>query len=327
MPTRLERIIAIKAEIDRGRHPTVVKLCEMFEIKQRTLHEDLRLMREQMGMDIKYDRFKDGYYNARPGQELPTFDLSTGEVFALTLAKDILIEYTGTPFLPILQGALEKIRERLPQNVRVDMKDIAAAVDFGKMPSAVFSRKMFMDIHSACDKHLKVKIEYLSAYKGEHTERTIHAYRLLNHQNSWYVVAFCELRQDKRLFALHRIKHYEITDLTFPAVDVAQLEEWLNSPFFIEHREKELEVTIRFGAISSRYIKERHWHPSQSIEDNLDGGCTMSFKTTSLDEVKRWVLAYGCDAEVLKPDSLRQSVVTELESSLEKYTRSCPKAT
>jgi len=53
----------------------------------------------------------------------------------------------------------------------------------------------------------------------------------------------------------------------------------------------------------------------------------MSFKTTSLDEVKRWLLSYGCDAEVLEPDSLRQSVVTELESSLEKYRRSCPKAT
>ncbi len=67
MTTRLERIIAIKAEIDRGRLPTVGKLCEMLEIKERTLYEDLRLMREQMGMDIRYDRFKEGYYNASPG--------------------------------------------------------------------------------------------------------------------------------------------------------------------------------------------------------------------------------------------------------------------
>jgi hypothetical protein len=34
--------------------------------------------------------------NTNPSKRLPTFDLTAGEVFALTLAKEMLAEYTGT---------------------------------------------------------------------------------------------------------------------------------------------------------------------------------------------------------------------------------------
>ena len=82
MPTRLERLVAIRHEIDSGRYPDVQKLCEMFEIQPRTLHQDLRMMREMMGMKIKHDRFRNGYYNEDPSKKLPTFDLTVGRYCA-----------------------------------------------------------------------------------------------------------------------------------------------------------------------------------------------------------------------------------------------------
>ncbi|MGH9549086.1 MAG: hypothetical protein ACRD3W_06925, partial [Terriglobales bacterium] len=83
MPTRLERLIGIQSEIDRGRYPDVQKLCSMFEIQPRTLHDDIRLIREMLGLEIIYDRFHNGYKNANPTKKLPMFDLTVGEVFAL----------------------------------------------------------------------------------------------------------------------------------------------------------------------------------------------------------------------------------------------------
>lgn len=321
MPTRLERLVAIKHELDRGRYPDVQTLCDKFEIKERTLHEDLRLMREQMGMEIKFDRFKNGYYNASPEKTLPTFDLTVGEVFALTMAKDLLVQYTGTPFEPILQDALEKIQKRLPEKVQVNMDDVAAAVEFGHMPAPQFSRKMFMDLHTACETHHQVQLDYLSAYKNEYTTRVVNPHKLLAHQNSWYLVAYCNLRNDLRLFALHRIKNYEPKEETFVPVDLEKLDGWLKSPLFIEHRDTEAKVAIRFNSNATTYVKERNWHPSQTIVDHEDGSCTLSFNATSMDEVKRWVLTYGADAEVLEPETLRKEMEREAITMLERYRR------
>jgi hypothetical protein len=60
MPTRLERLVCIKQEIDRGGYPDVQKLCAMFEIQPRTLHEDIRMMREMMGLEIRHDKYHNG---------------------------------------------------------------------------------------------------------------------------------------------------------------------------------------------------------------------------------------------------------------------------
>ena len=47
--------------------------------------------------------------------------------------------------------------------------------------------------------------------------------------------------------------------------------------------------------------KEKFWHPSQQVTDHADGSCTLSFKATGIDEVKRWVLTYGGTREVAPP--------------------------
>jgi predicted DNA-binding transcriptional regulator YafY len=272
-----------------------------------------------MGLEIKHDRVRNGYYNADPSQQLPAFDLTVGEVFALTLAKEMLSEYTGTPFQAILQDALEKIQQRLPEKVLVEVGDVEGAVFFGRVPAIPFSRKMFLDLYHACANNEKVKIEYFSAYKGEFTTRTVDPYRVLAHQNTWYLVAFCNLRQDLRLFALHRIQHHELIGDKFEPMDNAKLDDWLKSPLFIEHQEQEFTVSIKFEPRAARYVKEKIWHPSQDVVDHKDGSCTLTFTTAGIDEVKRWLLAYGPEAEVLGPPSLRSSVASDLKRAAEKY--------
>jgi predicted DNA-binding transcriptional regulator YafY len=122
-----------------------------------------------MGLEIRHDKFHNGYVNANPTKKLPTFDLTASEVLALTLAKEMLAEYTGTPFHPILRSALEKIQERLPARVQLEVGDVEAAVEFGRMPMLPFSKKVFLDLHKACEKRLQVQLEYRSASKGELT--------------------------------------------------------------------------------------------------------------------------------------------------------------
>jgi predicted DNA-binding transcriptional regulator YafY len=178
---------------------------------------------------------------------------------------------------------------------------------------------MFMDLHIACQKHNKLELEYHSASKDETTQRVVEPYRLLCNRSMWYLVAFCDMRKDLRLFSLHRIRDYKLTAETFEPMPQHRLEEWLQSPLFLEHQHAGVEVAIRFDPSAARYVKEKKWHQTEKLELHKDGSCTLEFVAPSLDEVRRWVLTFGAEAEVLKPAELRSLVAADLKKALFKY--------
>ncbi len=319
MPTRLERIMIMDGEIRKGYFPNVQKFCEMFEVKKRTVLEDIKVMKEGLGLEIAYDRFHAGYYNANPKKELPSFQLTEGEIFALTLGKEMLSQYTGTSFEPILRSALDKIRERLPDRIDVDLDDVRSLIRFNAGPVIPISRKLFLELNQSCEKTKSVQLEYYSASKDETTARKVDPYRLLEYRSTWYLVAYCHLRKDMRLFAIHRIKEYTLTEDKFAARDTAEIDRWLDSAFQLEHGNAEYRVKIRFAPAAARYVRERQWHHTQELTDCQDGGCVLSFTTQSLEEAKRWVLTYGSEAEVLEPPEFRTIMETEIRAAARLY--------
>ena len=130
-----------------------------------------------------------------------------------------------------------------------------------------------------------------------------------------------QIEKRRRHFALHRIKDYSITNDGFVPTDAETLEKWLASAFPISHQHEPVDVSIKFDAHAARYIKEKIWHPTQTIANESDGSCTLSMKCTDLDEVKRWILTYGAEAEVLSPEPLRTAVKQELTKALAKYAQ------
>ena len=316
---RLERVIRMAEEINKGRYPTVQRFCDEFEVQERTVYEDVRYLKERMGMKIVYDRFRRGYYNADPRARLPEFELTEGEVFALTLGKEILAQYTGTAFEPVLRTAIEKIWKRLPDRVKIDVDDIRCMVKFNPGAVVPLDRKLFMNLNRACEKNIPVDIGYLGARRGELTGRRIDPYLLLEHRSTWYVVAYCRLRKAIRTFALHRIQEWNLCDERFHPQEGFDVNEWAQSGFLIEHGDPEQTVKIRFRPLAARYIVERRWHKSQKLHRHEDGSCTLELLTHNLDELKRWLLTYGPDAEVLEPPALRDMVREALQEAIACY--------
>lgn len=319
MSTRLERVCRIDAEIRRGTYPSVKKLCDMFEVQERTLYDDIRFLKDRMGQDIEFDRSKAGYFNKNPEKTLPSFELTNAEVFALTIGKDMLSAYTGTSFEPILKSALEKIYQRLPGKVEVNIEELRSMIRFKPNPLTPVNRKAFLDLNRACEKNLPTELKYYAPSTDEVTERTIYPHRLVEHQGLWYVVGFCTLRQALRKFALHRIQHYHLLDARFEPIPDQEIDNWLAGAFMIEHREAEQLVKVKFAPRAANYVRERVWHNTQTIDEHTDGSCTLSMQSPSLDEVARWVLSYGAEAEVLAPPQLRERMRSTLVRALEKY--------
>ena len=82
--------------------------------------------------------------------------------------------------------------------------------NFLKLETPV-KEKMYIIMKRAIVNKNKVKIKFFSINSGL-TERIIHPAELFNYLDKWYIAAFCELRQEIRLFKLDDIKDYIVLE-------------------------------------------------------------------------------------------------------------------
>jgi predicted DNA-binding transcriptional regulator YafY len=80
-------------------------------------------------------------------------------------------------------------------------------------------------------------------------------------------------------------------------------------------------VEVKFLPTVGRYVLESSWHPSQQLDRQKDGSVVARFRLDDTREIKSWILGFGKHAFVLSPESLRQEIVGELQSLLDRYRR------
>ena len=60
-------------------------------------------------------------------------------------------------------------------------------------------------------------------------------------------------------------------------------------------------IVIAFEPRMAKYVKERIWHPSQTIEDQTDGSVVLTLTVSNDWALRSWVLGFGPLARVLAP--------------------------
>jgi len=110
-----------------------------------------------------------------------------------------------------------------------------------------------------------------------------------------------------RTFAVERIQSAKLTNRRLEIPPDFDFDEFQKTAFNVIWGEPQ-EVEIRFSAFQAPYIRERAWHPSQQIENESAGSIILTLHVADLDEVKRWLIGFGADADVVKPQELRNEI-------------------
>jgi predicted DNA-binding transcriptional regulator YafY len=79
-------------------------------------------------------------------------------------------------------------------------------------------------------------------------------------------------------------------------------------------------VKVRISPGWARWVGEKIWHESQKVTKLPDGSLEITFRVAGLDEIKRWVLSFGPEAAVLKPENLKEMVRKDLSRNLAQYS-------
>jgi predicted DNA-binding transcriptional regulator YafY len=142
---------------------------------------------------------------------------------------------------------------------------------------------------------------------------------------SLYMIGWCRLRRDIRVFALQRFVAATLTDEPFTPRAGARSKAALRGAFRVWRDENIQKVRIRYAAKVSPEIRERVWGPGQRIDEEDPtpptggGGVALTLEVAGLAEIERWVLGYGGAAEVLEPATLRQAVTEKSGAAAARY--------
>ncbi len=315
----IERVQWIDERLHADRSLTAADVARRFEVSARTVYRDLEFMRDRMHAPIVFDAERSTYLLTDKTYRLPLAEFSAGEVVALLFAERVSRQYRGTPYEDDVRSAFARIAERLPGEIDVDSGrlDEMLALDLGPVP--IPDPVIFRTIVQALLARRRLLVRYHSLTSNKRRERRIEPYKVFNLRGTWYLAAFDHPRQEVRDFALHRVEAATPLDETYAIDPKWTFTAYARDSFGIEKGGAPVRVAIRFAPRQARWIRECHWHATARVQEQMDGSCVLHLCVSGLDEVRRWVMQFGAEAEVLKPAKLRKEVARELERASHAY--------
>jgi predicted DNA-binding transcriptional regulator YafY len=237
---------------------------------------------------------------------------------ALYFARSLVRPLAGTPIHDSLEAAFQKIARILPSETKTMLGQLDQSFVSRSGPYKDYRRhRELLDLVSRAQQKRRVlKVRYRSFARRETTERRIAPYRLCYFRGGLYLIGHDDRRGEVRIFALERIQKAELTAERFQVPRSFDFEAYMESALGI-FRGPETNVRIAFHGSSAHAVAERQWHPSQRIETRRNGTVVLSLRVADTLELRRWILSFGSEAEVLEPLSLRDEIRDEVQTLLD----------
>ena len=320
----LERIAALDRAVRAGEYPNAGTIARLMEVSPRTVQRDVEFLRDRLGAPLEFDAARNGYAYRDPTFRLPFLTLTEGELVALFLAERVLQQYRGTPYAADLARAFRKVTLGLAGRVTIDLGHMDRVRSFRTSAPAELDPGTFLHLDAAIAGRRRLALRYYSASRNEESAREVDPYHLASVDGQWYLVGYCHLRGDVRMFAPGRIRALEESGATFEPPADFRIDDYLARSFAVLRggEGEEYRVRLHFTGEAVRYVRERTWHPSQAVEAAPGGGLILSLTVGHLREVERFALSWGRDCRVLEPPELRDRVARAIAEAHKFYLHS-----
>jgi len=307
----LERIYSFHSRIRSGRFPNANDLAEEFEVSPATAHRDIAYLRDRLLAPIKFDQRKNGYFYETEDFRLP-FEDSPRIILFLGMLSSMASE-TGLETLP----ELKKLQKKLSSMVLIRREHIEDLIHCEWVEVQPVDNTVFDAVISGLLEGMQLEIEYSKQSDQPGTQRCIDPLKLINYQGRWYLLAWCGLRREKRIFHLSRISKILATNQpiahTLDADDT-----YLTKVFGIFKGKIRFTATIALTGRAAEIVRQQHWHPDQQIEATANG-ILLRLPVADDRELIMKVLQFGEEAQVLAPETLRTKIKEKIACMAQHY--------
>ena len=275
------------------------QLAERFEVSVRTIYRDVDAL-SAAGIPVYAQKGKGGGIRLMDQFVLDRALLSRSQQDEILFALQAIRA----------TGGGEEALSRLSALFRRDGGDWLE-VDFTDWGSGAAERENFGLIKRAILARRPLSFTYYSS-AGEKSRRTVEPARLVFKGGSWYLSAFCRMRQDWRIFRLVRMEDLVLEEGSCPP---RRPPEQLEAPMPGDYRGVDLRLCF---APSAAWRVRDYFHPRE-ITREADGCLLVACNFPEDQWLLSFLLSFGSQLEVLSPVYWRDLLAGEIKKSLQVY--------
>jgi proteasome accessory factor B len=302
-------------------HPegaTVDAVAGFVAMSRRTVYRDLQALEGEIGIPLWSEGGKWGIVE---GAFLPPLRLTLDEAVAFFFAARLTAQFADR-YDPDIGAAFQKLAEILPPLVARHLErtvDVLAS----RPPDERLTRNLRLLARAWADRRV-VELTYDAATysPGRPPRRSrVHPYLLEASATTraLYLIGFDESRGAVRTFKLQRILELSVSPDTFESPDPAYVQEGLDRAWGVITDQEEVEVELRFDAAIASLVTETTWHPTEQVTREADGAVLWRARVPGTLEIRRWILQWGAQVEVLAPPELRDEVAETYRKAAARY--------
>ena len=282
---------------------------------KRTLERDIKFLRDEFGVQIKFSRLHGTYSMESANSFLVYLKLTRDEVSAVSTGLAI-----ASHFLPHLKdasgSAWDKFSACVPETL-LERGRILAKSTTVSLPVPSTDPAPFENILDAIQDKRTLRVSYKSPLRDRSKRYTISPWQICFRGHAWYVSLYDHGSKEARSFRISRIKG--ITFANEKYVPPEKNEEEMESSYvwYVESGKPKYDVRVHIAKELAVPVSETKWHATQRIIKNDDGSIEFCAKVPKLEEVAWWVLASSPYATAVEPKALKK-IVRDLASQVKK---------
>jgi predicted DNA-binding transcriptional regulator YafY len=317
--SKIVLLVRLLNAIDQGNHSFEGLKDRIAEGGKRPSTRSLRrylAILTDAGFPLYFDRAANAYRFAG-GYSLKRLDLSSGELFGLVALRSLGASIGGT-----IGASIDEVAEKLVGTAgRGAQAQVEAASPVAFRLSEIRldeqGERAFALLSSAERASRSVRFTYLDK-EGKSSSRMVDPYGFIINAGRVYCVAYDHNRRDKRTFAVDSVSEPVMLARTFVRPNGFNVEAYAAASISgVLHSDETTVVRVRFAprvakaAIAARIVADRE------IERFEDGSAEIAYSVADVDELVRWVLGWGTQAEIVEPPSVRNriaSLATEISA-------------
>ena len=290
---------------------TAGELAERFEVSMRTIYRDVETL-SMAGIPVYAKKGKNGGISLTEQFVLDKMLVSRREQQEILAALASLRE----------TGAQESggVLEKLGDFFRAEPESWVA-IDFSDWSGT--RKELFEQIRQAVLGRYVIQFDYYGQY-GNMSSRTAEPVQLLFKDYTWYLRAFCRVRQEMRLFKVVRMKRIRVLEETFvPGTRIkAFAQEYGRGPSenerLMEANMETCQITVQIHGKEAYRVYDRF--EEEQISVLPDGNFEICMECSVVDDwIYGLILSFGPSARVVSPKEVQNEICRRISEMRDLY--------
>ena len=291
------RLFEIVYILMQKRKTTAKELADRFEVSTRTIYRDIETL-STANIPIYASKGKDGGIGLLDEYVLNKTILSEEEQNQILFALQGMKKVKGQDEKDILEKLSILFNKKINDWIKIDFSNWGNIQEerFDIIKSAILNKQL-------------VQFIYYNS-NGEENNRIVEPLQIWFKDKSWYLISYCKLKEDYRIFKIARIKEIKILEEHFER-ELPKEEEKE------KHNFKMIELELEINkAMTYRVYDE---FESKEITKKEDGNFIIKVKYPENEWIYGYILSFGEYAKILNPAYVKNIIKDKLQKTLKNY--------